>query len=82
MTKEMKTYCPDCKKDTTHAVKEVTHKAKKLNFDQFDISLQDQSETGKIIRKIVEDQHLAVLECHICNVKQTIECHIKKKKHK
>ena len=51
----------------------------KINLDQFDISLKDKSKAGKILKKLVQNQHIALLKCHICNEKQSIECHIIKK---
>jgi len=73
--------CSHCKKETEHTIKEITHKdtEEKIDFDQFDIEFTDKSKTGKIIRKLVQGEHVVVLECHICNIKQDIECHIKQK---
>jgi len=76
MNKTIKTSCPNCKKETTHTVKNIKGK---IDFDQFDIEFTDKSKTGKIIRKLVQNEHVAVLECHICNIKRDIECHIKQK---
>jgi len=79
MTKKIKAHCSNCKKHTMHTLKKIMHKnkTKKINFDQFDISLK--SKTGKILKKVVQNQHIAELECHICNIKHSIECHIKQK---
>ena len=81
MTKKIKTYCRCCKKYTTHTLKKLTHKnkTKKINFDQFDISLKDKSKAGRILKKLVQNDQIALLKCHICNKTQSIECHIIKK---
>lgn len=78
MVKKIKTHCPSCKKHTTHALKKIIHKGKtkKINFDLFEIKLNDKSEIAKILKKAVQNQHVAVLKCHICDQLQSIECHV------
>ena len=83
MIKRIKTHCPDCKKHTTHVLhalkKSHKSKARKIDFSQFDIKLKDKSKIAKILKKAVQNQHIAVLRCHICNKKQSVECHVVKK---
>lgn len=82
MTKKFRTHCYNCKKSTTHTLKKITHKNKKrkINIKQFNISLKSKSKAGKILKKLVQNQHIALLKCHICNITQSIECHVIKKK--
>ena len=77
MMSQVKTHCVGCKRDTPHTVKKVTDSGEEKDLNQFDIQLK--TEAGKILEKTLQDQDVALLQCHMCDRKHSVECHITKK---
>lgn len=81
MAQELQVDCPTCTRITAHTVESVVGKntAGKIDLSQFDIQLEGPDMAGHILKKAIDREGIVNVQCHMCETKQSIECHIIKK---